>query len=470
MGSPRNIVIVGAGFSGTVLAAQLLRSRSPQPIQVVLVDPRGHGRGVAYAERNFPYLLNVPAARMSADAADPLSFLKFARRQLTGEVGAEDFLPRSLFGQYLEQLLADAQRDVAPNRQLSCLTDAVVDVQRNGASRWRISLRDGGPLDADAVVLATGNPPPATLPACAEMEGDARIVGDPWGGLPEEKRDDEVLVIGASLTMADVALAHLRTGRARRVYALSRRGLLPTAQSPLAATSTPSAYAHAVRDAGTSVRRLVRAVRKLSATAYQQGYDWRDVIAEVRRQAPALWRGFGAHERARFLRHVRCYWEVHRHRLPCESAAELDRYRSAGRLMILAGRMSEAHSRDGRLRVQWRPRGKVDASELIVDRIINSTGPDFNVRRLRDPLWNALLRRGLAAPDALGLGVCTGDRGAMLNASARPVGELYCLGPMLRAQHWETTAVAELREHARSLASHLSGPVAVLAKAAERIA
>lgn len=95
--------------------------------------------------------------------------------------------------------------------------------------------------------------------------------------------------------------------------------------------------------------------------------------------------------------------------------------------MILVGRINEMRARDGRFQVQWRPRGKIDASELSIDRIINTTGPDFDVRRLRDPLWSALLRRGLAAPDALGLGVCTSNRGAMLDASAKPVGELYYL-------------------------------------------
>jgi uncharacterized NAD(P)/FAD-binding protein YdhS len=267
--------------------------------------------------------------------------------------------------------------------------------------------------------------------------------------------------------MVDVAIAHLRTGRARRVHALSRRGLLPAAQSPLTTTTSASnAYERAIREAGASVRRLVRVVRRLSADAYERGFDWRDVITEVRRQAGALWRGFDALERARFLRHVRCYWEIHRHRVPCESNEELERYRSEERLVILAGRVSEVRSHDGRLQVQWRPRGKADASVLTVDRIINSTGPDFDVRRLRDPLWSVLLRRGLAAPDALGCGVRTGDRGELLDASAKAVGELFYLGPLLRAQHWETTAVAELRGHAHELASHLSGPIAALAEAA----
>ena len=76
------IVIVGAGFCGTVLAANLLRRPPPEATDVVLVE-RGAtmGRGVAYAAREFPYLLNVPAARLSADSQDPLQFLRFAQRR-----------------------------------------------------------------------------------------------------------------------------------------------------------------------------------------------------------------------------------------------------------------------------------------------------------------------------------------------------------------------------------------------------
>jgi uncharacterized NAD(P)/FAD-binding protein YdhS len=49
------IVIVGAGFSGTVLAVNLLRRRMRQAHGIVLVE-RGPAmnRGVAYAARIFP--------------------------------------------------------------------------------------------------------------------------------------------------------------------------------------------------------------------------------------------------------------------------------------------------------------------------------------------------------------------------------------------------------------------------------
>lgn len=51
----KTIAIVGAGFSGTVLAANLLRLPAVRATDIVLIE-RGiaMGRGVAYAADDFP--------------------------------------------------------------------------------------------------------------------------------------------------------------------------------------------------------------------------------------------------------------------------------------------------------------------------------------------------------------------------------------------------------------------------------
>src|SRR5579863_9227701 len=107
---PNTLVIVGAGFSGTILAVNLLRRPPPVATDIVLVERGGAmGRGVAYAAREFPYLLNVPAARLSADSRDPSQFLRFAQLRAP-HAGGEDFLPRELYGDYLQDLLSQAER------------------------------------------------------------------------------------------------------------------------------------------------------------------------------------------------------------------------------------------------------------------------------------------------------------------------------------------------------------------------
>lgn len=100
----RTIAIVGGGFCGTVVAANLLRRPPPGPTRLVLIERGGAvGRGVAYADRGFPYLLNVPASRMSASSDAPNEFLEFVQRRIPGASG-EDFMPRALYGEYLQEL------------------------------------------------------------------------------------------------------------------------------------------------------------------------------------------------------------------------------------------------------------------------------------------------------------------------------------------------------------------------------
>ncbi len=63
----RTVVVIGAGFSGVMVAAHLLRARTARPLRVVMVNRSGvMARGVAYGTNSPAHLLNVAAGRMSA--------------------------------------------------------------------------------------------------------------------------------------------------------------------------------------------------------------------------------------------------------------------------------------------------------------------------------------------------------------------------------------------------------------------
>ena len=81
--------------------------------------------------------------------------------------------------------------------------------------------------------------------------------------------------------------------------------------------------------------------------------------------------------------------------------------------------------------------------------------PDYDVTRSSNRLWKALLARGIAVPDPLRLGICTAAGGTLLARDGTVSQRVFNVGPMLRADHWEATAVAELRIHAQQLAEHL---------------
>ena len=70
---------------------------------------------------------------------------------------------------------------------------------------------------------------------------------------------------------------------------------------------------------------------------------------------------------------------------------------------------------------------------------MNCTGADYNLNRSRDALTRSLLEDGLIASDTLGLGLRTSTHGAVIDSRSRVANNLYYIGPMLRADHWECT-------------------------------
>jgi len=455
--APRTIVIVGAGFSGVVVATNLLRLPQARPLRVVLVDRAPMARGVAYAERRYRYLLNVPAGRMSASSADPAEFLTFARRTLPGST-PDDFLPRELYGQYLQSLLAGAALASPPHVHLVQVHGLVIAIERpHRTSVIKVHLADGRRITADTLVLALGNPPPAPLPGSEVLQSSSRYIKDPWKAPPVFRSGETVLIVGTGLTMADVALAGSEAAKGKAViHALSRHGLVPPPQTAFRQLHDELDSAPLRQAASISMRRLVRTIRTLADDIELRGGDWRQAIAFVRTLAPTLWPHVPIRERRRFLRHVRCYWDVHRHRLPDATWSALNELRRRGNLHVHAGRLLGLEGAGKHIRASWRARGASGQTTMLVNRVINCTGPHYDARQSGERLLRSMIAQGIGVPDPLGLGLVTHEFGALVDVGGRVADNIYYIGPMLRPRYWETTAVQELRAHAEQLACHLA--------------
>jgi uncharacterized NAD(P)/FAD-binding protein YdhS len=459
------LAIIGGGFSGTVLAAKLLRRPPSDATDIVLIE-RGAsvGRGVAYAAREFPYLLNVPAARLSADSEDALQFLHFAQRRMP-EADGEDFLPRALYGDYLQDLLSRAERAAPAHVRLLRIAGEVRRVvPGEGDGVFMAEFADRPPMAADRVILALGNPPPALLPWAAAIRDHAAYRHDPWDLPKTLSAEHSVLIVGNGLTMADAASFLTQDpARAPMLHTISRHGVVPLPQTEFRASAVRG-NGEALLACADSLRKVLAMSRELAREVEARDGDWREVVTFIRHVAPALWRRLPDGEKRRFLRHLQVHWGSHRHRLPPQLAERLATLRRSGRLRVNAGRIQAVNSAGRQLRVSWQPRGRDqdnvggDAA-LTVDMIVNATGPDYAFERSADPLLASLRTAGLVCADPLNLGLRTARFGACVDAWGRSSEKLYYLGPMLRADHWEATAAAELRNHAEQLAAHLAGRV-----------
>lgn len=104
-----SVTIIGGGASGVLLAAHLLRDPDAD-IRVTLLERRGQfGQGVAYSASQRDHKVNVPARGMSAFSDDPDHFWRWLQaRNYPSPTGSWVFVPRRLYGVYLEYVLEEA--------------------------------------------------------------------------------------------------------------------------------------------------------------------------------------------------------------------------------------------------------------------------------------------------------------------------------------------------------------------------
>jgi uncharacterized NAD(P)/FAD-binding protein YdhS len=447
--SRERIAILGGGASGTLLAAELLR-RAERPLAIALVEPRSAlGRGPAYTT-SFPvHVMNVPAARLSARADDPDHFVGWLRRRQPLAT-ATTFAPRVLYGRYLQEVVTDARVAARRGVELDHLRDEVTDVRPRAAGGFEVALAAAPPVHADRVVLALGNLPPDALRRLRPAGGDPeRFVDDPWapGAFDFESPDGDVLVLGTGLTAVDVVLGLRHRGHEGRVVAVSRHGFLPRVHAfpePRPAPAWELAPGAPLREAVAEVR------RQLART----GGDFRLVVDGLRGRTQSLWRGLSPADRARFLRHLQPFWDVHRHRMAPEVDERLRALLATGALRVLPGRVEALEERCGVVRARVRPRGAVAATELAVRHVVDCTGP-APLARTSHRLVQRLLGSGLVRTDALGLGLDATPDGRLVSLENRRGDRLFALGPLLRGALWETTAMGEIRAQAAGLAERL---------------
>lgn len=451
------ILIVGAGFSGVAVTHGLSRLDWPDGVRIVLSDRSGtFGRGAAYSTDHPFHLLNVPAGRMGAVGEG--DFLEWLRRD-SPLLPGDAFVPRARYGEYLAHLLESSRAAAAANVTIETVADQVIAIEP-GASGRAVARLSGSTFEADRVVLAVGNLPPRHV-AGVPLDDD-RCVRDPWepGALKRLRGVSSALMVGTGLTMVDAMLYLYDANPSARFVAVSRRGLLPQAHRDHH-PSRPGVID--IREALTAwdgtARGLLEIVRRESERAAAQGQDWRDVLNGLRSVTAGLWQRMPPAEQARFHRHMRPYWDAHRHRMSTRVAERVNTLIEDKQLSIVAGRIA-ACARDGS-QVSVDVRGRDGrAQQHTVDAVINCTGPDGDLARTSDPLMARLRTQRMIKPDALGLGMETREDGAVVDAAGKASPVIFTLGATRRPALWESTAVPELREQAAALARRLHASLA----------
>jgi len=451
------VAIVGAGASGTLLAAQLLRRHHRAGLRVILIERRNEtGRGVAYSTPYDYHRLNVPAEQMGALPRDPRHFVRWASSEGHG-TAAGDFAPRGLYGDYLRALLADAERTSVPEASLEIVRDDVVDATVDEQRRCaRLELRSGGSLEVDRVVLALGNLAPADPPGAEPgLLRSGLYEADPWDPELAERAagDDLVLLLGTGLTMVDVALTLGAETVRPRFLAISRKGLMPQQHRPGA--SGPPRQFQLARER-VRLDEIASEVEAEASAVESKGGDWRQVIDSLRPVTNQIWHRFSDADRRAFVARLARRWDVHRHRMAPEVAVMLEELKESGRLELAMASVASLRAAPGGGVDVELERDGTRIEKLTVSRVVNCTGPALDLRAAREPLLEALFAAGEIRSGPLRLGLDHDPRGVIIRGSGSASGVLHCLGPMRKGRLWETTAIPEIRTQAFELADQIT--------------
>ena len=425
-------VLVGGGLSGSLALIELLRT-TPSPISIAVLEENPHRlfKGKAYSAEVSAQVLNVPAERMSLYWDQSSHFVRWLEAE-GHPYGPHDFVPRTVYGRYITATVHEALNQHAQH-SVRFVFQKLEHLSKEGAA-FRLQVAQGS-LWAQNVWIATGNFSPADVATDPIVLNHPNYWSDPWrgAGLALVPAADSVLLVGTGLTMVDQVLALEAQGHTGPIYAVSRRGMYPLSHGPAPAYNWFAPYSGQV----WSPVELSRLVRRAVVQAEADGGTWISVVNDLREFTPGIWAQWSAAERRQFLRHLRPYWEVHRHRLPAASLERLESLEQSGQLKRNAGRIRTISTDGSTFQVQWVVRGTAEHVEkLDVQWVINCTGPQSFGKKLKEPWIDSAVLDGLLESDPLALGIQPGRR--------QDPG-LHLIGPPRKGMDWESTALHEIR-------------------------
>ncbi|MBG9375991.1 FAD/NAD(P)-binding protein [Panacibacter sp. DH6] len=454
------IAIIGGGFCGMMTAVHLMKMRLPFHI-VIINSGYPFGQGVAYSAHTEKYLLNVRAVNMSAFDEEPQHFLDWLHtqhnyRHIARNILANVYVPRKVYGSYLNAVWQYATTHKRAETVVQIINGKATDIQQQ-QQEYTITLDNSASLAASFVILATGNTAPRELhtagkdlPLCMEY------FGNPWCAdcVANAHQLRNILIAGNGLTMIDTLQGLRENHFTGTVYTISPNGfsLLPHKYNLLvydklveALPATPT-----LKEVFSLVHQHAKALEKVGIGAHL-------VIDSLRPHTQQLWQAFSLEEKRKFLKRLSHKWTIFRHRLPLHIFEEVQQLRITQKMITLTGRLTNVQASNEKLQVTFFNNTSKTEEHLIVDRIINCTGPEANICRSANELLRNLSAKGIIKPDPLQLGIAADPQtGAVINLHGETNPGIFTIGGNLKGVLWESTAIPDLRVQARRLAQHLA--------------
>lgn len=499
MDSLFRIGVVGGGPSAVCLLDSLAQEEDIPPGEVVVFEPSRYlWRGRPYQPDINVVRVNSPPDEMSIRAGDAKHFddwLK-ARDLVVGygtnhidKLSGARFVPRAIFGDYLEQSARAALMRLLNHGWRVRLIREQVESADLAANRIITRTEWGGRTEIDYLALCVGSGKPLDA---YSLGGAPGFIAEPYpvGRTMESiDPDADVSVIGSGLTSVDVVLALASRRHRGRIRLVSRHGVLPSVrQRPVSYELrhfTPVFFrAAAARGESVTMADLIAIMKAELADAGEsvdllraeiEAVGREDPVARLRRQlsevdspqlglrilqravpdaGPDVWPLLADGERSRVL-------QVYRHTLmslccpmPPGNATTLMSLIDSGQLEIVP-RVKDVRRKEGHGFIVT-----ADGSVHVADYVVNA----INARSRKIPtmaasLIRSLVAAGVAAPHPRG-GVYVERSTSRLTVEGRPNDRVYALGDPTAGSLFFTFGVQSLVDRAVDIVAALRDHIA----------
>ena len=455
------IVIIGGGFCGTMTAVNLCK-QSSLPIDIKIINSNYPlANGIAYSAHTLKYLLNVPAQNMGAFTNKPEDFTNWLVKnnyyeQEEREILNKTFQPRKLYGLYLKDVWKHALESKPAFVTVETIDDYAEDISED-ADGYKIILTNGNIVQADVIVLATGNAQPQQLLVNKlPLDECKNYYANPWNKdcVTDVKHMQNILIVGNGLTMIDTVLGIKENGFSGTIHTISPNGF---SLIPHRHVGTKYTLLDAEIENVKTLHDLRRIVYRHVIKIRNFGLGPELVTDALRSSTVKIWQQFSDDEKKTFLKELSYQWNVVRHRTPHHIYDYLLKLKNENKFLPYTGRMKSFFvDENEKIHIIFANQISGKDEHLIVDRIVNCTGPNSKLKQSDNLLLRNLAKKGFIDADIFNLGIKTYTEDySVVDADDRHHANIYTLGSNLKGKLWESVAVPELRTQAEETARQI---------------
>lgn len=448
----KNLTIVGGGVSGTLLTINIIKNWKGGDLNINLIELNRDrfNTGIAYSTNEISHLLNVRVSGMSIFSEEPDHFYNWLIKSGYNYTKS-DFVPRMIFGKYVQYYYNQYVENKPINIKVNTIFDEVTNITKSNDS-YNVVLSQGKPFlsnrdfNTDMVVLAFGHLSISEIDSL-KYKDIKNYLRTPWLNNIYDRigKNDNVFLIGSGLTTDDIILSLKQREHKGKIWSISRKGHQPLNHKIY--QPYPNFYNELE---GKDINQMFSIIKR----HIKSHTEPRAVIDSLRPNIQQIWKSLSKTDKSRFLRHINPIWNVIRHRMPESTYETLQLMQQSGQLEFIKGDIKSIQESNGSLKIDIYDKSKKSNQQLDANFVINCIGPESNYKRINQELIKNLLDSGLiTCSDNL---ICIRTNGwNIVDTSGEEMTNLMAIGPVLKGELFESTAVPEIKVQAEELSKNI---------------